>query len=477
LNYGNLNLQNLLAAATGGQTVQTPTAPTATAEATNNPPTSNNSNNEENPPQQQQVPESGSAETATEAPPATATTPTPERSQDTQNINVEVLGDVIQSVMTSYATFLPYLQQYHEMLVNDENEPPESPTTPSTSAAPGQTTNTSTTPNLNVINSNNSNIIVLGGGDNNRRQRFCNNINDMMHLLGHLFHNLSDLHINIRDRPPRQIHTMNSMQHTASAIISARPIEANIHLPTFRPSAPGAAPPRRFTTRSSPMPQWNPSYQIPINRPVLRPPQQRPAAAPGTPSSAPTSNSVHMTAHQAAHEAAVAAARATGNLHAGMSNLFNVRGPGNRGPASGASNLFMSGGSQATAPVTSYDPFLPCNSVHFYNTVQPSAAAGTSQRRRHPAGDQTGSTTTSTTAATAARPTTITASGSTGSSTNSPNLVNSQGQATNMPLQNQGDIGRLISNVLSQIGGSGGVNQQVQVNIGGMPGQISIGKN
>lgn len=77
---------------------------------------------------------------------------------------------------------------------------------------------------------------MLGGGDN-RRQRFCNNINDMMHLLGHLFHNLSDLHINIRDRPPRQMHTMNSMQHSTSAVISAAvPIEANIQIPF--PAAP-----------------------------------------------------------------------------------------------------------------------------------------------------------------------------------------------------------------------------------------------
>ena len=106
------------------------------------------------------------------------------------------------------------------------------------SPLPGATTAPTDTPNFNVINAANENIIVLGGGDNNRRQRFCNNINDMMHLLGHLFHNLSDLHINIRDRPPRQIHTMSSMQQTASAIISARPIETNI---TLRSPNAGAA--------------------------------------------------------------------------------------------------------------------------------------------------------------------------------------------------------------------------------------------
>jgi len=152
-----------------------------------------------------------------------------------QNIGVEVLGDLIQSVMEAYARFLPYLQHYHAMLLTDESEPSESNV--STSASASRSSNSSsaaTAPvnsNLNVISSSNTNIIVLGGGDN-RRQRFCNNINDMMHLLGHLFHNLSDLHINIRDRPPRQIHTMNSMQHSTSAVISAAvPIEANIQIP------------------------------------------------------------------------------------------------------------------------------------------------------------------------------------------------------------------------------------------------------
>jgi len=51
--------------------------------------------------------------------------------------------------------------------------------------------------------------------------------------------------------------------------------------------------------------------------------------------------------------------------------------------------------------LNSYDQFLPCNSVHFYNSANPviqqhlqaTAAAmpqmySTTQRRRHPAGDQ-----------------------------------------------------------------------------------------
>lgn len=40
---------------------------------------------------------------------------------------------------------------------------------------------------------------------------------------------------------------------------------------------------------------------------------------------------------------------------------------------------------------SSYDPYLACNSVHFYNSFHPPGAAGSSSsshRRRHPAGDQ-----------------------------------------------------------------------------------------
>ncbi len=515
LNYANLNFQNLLAAVSG-QTTQAASAqasPTVapSTDAASYPASSTNlapSTEQQNPSVSAETPPEIPAAAPTESASSTAT-PTSERSQDTQNIGIEVLGDVIQSVMNSYATFLPYLQQYHDMLVNDENEPPESPN----SASASQTSQT-TTPNLNVINSNNSNIIVLGGGDNNRRQRFCNNINDMMHLLGHLFHNLSDLHINIRDRPPRQIHTMNSMQHTASAIISTRPIEANIQLPAFGPSVPGAntAPPRRFFSRTGPMPNWNPSHRIPINQinpqvspqGILRPPQQRQASGPnnfrltpdpsnrntttvtpGTPSSAPTANSVNMAAHQAAHDAAVNLARArvastsarpAENPNAGISSVFNTRGPGSRGFSTAPAYPFMSGGNQAASPVTSYDPYLPCNSVHFYNSVQPTiASTSTSQRRRHPAGDQTANTTTTTTTTST---TTIASDGGV-NSVNSPNLVNSQGQTTTIPLQNQEDPSHIMTQILSRLGRgiSGGASQQVQVNIGGVPGQISIGKN
>lgn len=193
----------------------------------------------------------------TNTPTVEAATPPTETEANNQSIGVEVLGEVIQSVMDSYSRFLPYLQHYHSMLVNDETEPTESPSSSSSSGASGASSN------LNVINNNNTNIIVLGGGDN-RRQRFCNNINDMMHLLGHLFHNLSDLHINIRDRPPRQMHTMNSMQHSASAIISAAvPIEANIQIP-FPPSRPPVSSQNNSTTTTQTSNNTSNSNQIPL---------------------------------------------------------------------------------------------------------------------------------------------------------------------------------------------------------------------
>jgi hypothetical protein len=91
-----------------------------------------------------------------------------------ENISVEVLADVTQSVMNMYTRFQPFLQQYHQMLINDSEEPPASP---SVNRRFGNSTTSSS--------SNNSPAVP-----ENRRQRFCNNINDMMHLLGHLFHNL-----------------------------------------------------------------------------------------------------------------------------------------------------------------------------------------------------------------------------------------------------------------------------------------------
>lgn len=111
--------------------------------------------------------------------------------QQPQNIRLEVLADVLQSTMNAYSRFLPYLQDYHRLLVEDTPEPAES--------EQGE----------------------------NRRQRFCNNINDMLHLMGHLFHNLSDLHVNLRDTPPRNMRTMAPMQ---AAVVSV-PFEATIQVP------------------------------------------------------------------------------------------------------------------------------------------------------------------------------------------------------------------------------------------------------
>lgn len=169
--------------------------------------------------------------TTSNAPPANESaaseaTPNTTANNQQESLSVQVLAELTQSVMDAYESFAPHLRQYQEMLVNDEVETPEQP-------ASGTPTGAEETPASGSLPTNNPNVIVLG---DNRRQRFFNNINDMMHLLGHLFHNLSDLHVNIRDRPPRQVHTMSSIQHSTSAIISAVPLEASIQIPFSVPS-------------------------------------------------------------------------------------------------------------------------------------------------------------------------------------------------------------------------------------------------
>lgn len=179
-----------------------------------------------------------------------------------------------------------------------------------------------------------------------------------------------------------------------------------------------------------------------------------------------------MHAHRMAHEAALAEARArteaslTGGGRAFGSPYFVRPRFGAVPRASGMPPAMGNNG-----PVSSYDPYLPCNSIHFYNSfnaVNSSAATGATtgsterqqgQRRRHPAGDQQS------------------ASGTTTTTTTTTPTANSQGQATSIPLQNGDDIGRIIGDVISQIsaGGSGGNPEQIHVNIGGSPGQISIG--
>jgi hypothetical protein len=68
------------------------------------------------------------AATSSSAPQPAADQPTPPQ----QNINIAVLADLIQNVMSAYTRFTPFLQQYHDMLVNDANEPPSSPSRPPT---------------------------------------------------------------------------------------------------------------------------------------------------------------------------------------------------------------------------------------------------------------------------------------------------------------------------------------------------------
>lgn len=206
---------------------------------------------------------------------------------------MDVLADIIQSVMDTYTRFMPYLQQYHTMLVNDLNEPSsDTPSqTPGGSSSSGGSTSgggggsngggqggsaSSTTPSSGESTPNTPsgnygpNVIVIGGADN-RRQRFFNNINDMMHLMAHLMHNISDLHVNIRDRPPRQMHTMSSMTnsggaHSAATLIGAgggaggHPVgarETTIHIPIVAQLGPNGfqiqhAPAVQITANSAP---------------------------------------------------------------------------------------------------------------------------------------------------------------------------------------------------------------------------------
>lgn len=246
-----------------------------------------------------------------------------------QSIGVHVLAEMSQSVMDTYARFMPYFQQYHSMLLNDQNEAPESPNATSTNTNSFNFANTPTS---------NGNIILLGG--DNRRQRFCNNINDMMHLLGHLFHNLSDLHVNIRDRPPRQMHTMSSMSHASSAIIgTAVPVEATIQIPLHVGTGAASA------SMSSPSPN-----QIFVHR--------RPRTTLTQPAQPSATESASRPSQQQA--------RPTPTQRFGQQP-----GPG------------TAFGNYSTA--NSYDQYLPCNSVHFYNSYQPG------QTRRRPNEQQTAS--------------------------------------------------------------------------------------
>lgn len=290
----------------------------------------------------------------------------PNENNTNQSIGVEVLAEMTQSVMDSYSRFLPYLQQYQSMLLNDSNEPPESP-------------NSSSTANTFNFNNtaNNPNIILLGG--DNRRQRFCNNINDMMHLLGHLFHNLSDLHVNIRDRPPRQMHTMSSMSHASSAIIgTAVPVEATIQIPLHVGTGSVSA-------------GTNAANQIFV--------QRRPRSTQSVSENMPrTAQPVPRT-------------------------MPNPRLPRPQLPFSNYSTA------------NSYDQYLPCNSVHFYNSYQPGQQG--QQRRRQ----------------------------------------NDQPQPSQQPsanVQQANDISRLLNNILSSTLRNSDNRDQIRVNVGTSPGQINV---
>jgi hypothetical protein len=428
---------------------------------------------------------------------------TPNESQEIQSISVQVLADLTRSVMDSYSRFQPFLQQYQEMLRNDANESHEessannttttttAPTTTTTVNGDNSITTTTTTtittvssqetdletgaalttapapitaPSPSVSSQEHPNIVVLGGGDN-RRQRFFNNINDMMHLLGHLFHNLSDLHVNIRDQPPRQIHTMSSMQHSTSAIISAIPIEASINISNLanltnngisatlqhhispQTNASASASSTNASTNATTnaatntLPQTQTQTQqhqqhftlpIPVQtqrfyaargrgRGILQMPITR---TPIFSASYPNlTNIANMQQQQTA-----APNTTTATAHANTSTQNPLRMPSVTTPTNTTrlptgppfpfrptlqphhqhpnpltrlirpSNIPNNHLIQQNSTLNSYDQYLPCNSVHFYNSTNSiiQQQSGTqlfmpnlqTQRRRHPAGDQ-----------------------------------------------------------------------------------------
>ena len=278
-----------------------------------------------------------------------------QQQQQQQNTSVEVLADVVSSVMTVYDQFRPYLQQYHDMLINDANEAPDSP--------PRANSNSSTSTNTNSTSTSTST-----SGSENRRQRFCNNINDMMHLLGHLFHNLSDLHVNIRERPPRQMHTMNTLQYTSSTIISTVPVEASIQI--IQDSSSSSAPSSTQSNTAARGRSQSESRSAAESTAAQDSATTRSRSRP-----APTENILSRIA-----AAAAAAAAAATTSPATPTPTPHIH-PTVRVARS-------SHHSSSSSTNSSYDQFLPCNSVHFYNTPMPRQSPQSFTRRRHPASSQ-----------------------------------------------------------------------------------------
>ena len=122
---------------------------------------------------------------------------------------VTVLGNLINDVTETNTRFQPHLQEYQNLMMNDSSVP--------------------------VLDDNEI-----------RKQRFCNNVNDMMHLMCHLFHNLSDLHINLREASPRNIRTMIPFQ--TATVISTIPSE---FMPSAASAAAASVPPVSATTTTT----------------------------------------------------------------------------------------------------------------------------------------------------------------------------------------------------------------------------------
>lgn len=419
-----------------------------------------------------------------------------------QNIRVEVLADLVQNSIESCNRFMPFLQQYHDMLINDANEPPDSPSgdQPSTSSFrfTDQQNDSQSEPAPQA--SNTTSESRNAATTDNRRQRFCNNINDAMHLLGHLFHNLSDLHISVRDQPPRQIHTVNSMSHrgnnltgtagipggnaTAAIIASSIPIEATFQLPVMSfPTNPPSRPAPQATTTSSANTTSTSNTTTTENSNTSSNPSGVPQMPTGATINAPIFIRRRPRSTQSFTSSPQGGSTRPGVPNLGAGNLpfippFFTPPPPMRGAASSLNPLSTN---------NSYDQYLPCSSVHFYNSFQPpnntAASNLLNQRRRHPAGDnnqqQANSSTSGghATASSASQPSQQPQQQQHRPRVSTATSSGPRANVVNAPMGEDQDLARLISNIVastirnSESGaasgpGAGPNGQQIRVNIG-----------
>jgi hypothetical protein len=185
------------------------------------------------------------------------------------------------------------------------------------------------------------------------------------------------LHININDNPPRRMHTMNSMQHTTS-IISAIPVETNIQIPL------SISPLNAGTSVTNPIANFQSSN---LNAQPFNNNGNNTQTQTTRESSVPTSSSSATSRQSAPNHPANHMPR----MPRLISNAFPMPYPP---PPPPLPPLLPN-----ISTLNSYDQYLPCNSVHFYNLSNGASNSSVLQsipiispfqqtsRRRHPAGN------------------------------------------------------------------------------------------